>query len=56
MRLRLPSSTVTLCVVKTATVGELIAYIQHQHMQAGEMVELLTGTPPVSIMDKVCST
>lgn len=53
MRLRLPSSTVTLCVVKTATVGELAAYIQHVHIPTNEAVELLAGNPPASIMNKV---
>ena len=54
IRLRLPSSTATICVVKTATVGELVSYIQHvrpelEHCQ----LDLLCGNPPVSIINEV---
>lgn len=54
MRIRLPSSTATLCVVKTATLRELAAYIQQtQPGLEGSEIDILTGNPPVSIMTNV---
>ena len=54
MRVQLPSSTTTLCVVKTATLRELAAYIQHtQSGLEGSEIDILTGNPPVSIMTNV---
>lgn len=54
IRLRLPSATTTICVVKTATVSELVAYIQHTHPELGNgSIDLLCGNPPVSIVGEV---
>ena len=54
MRVRLPTSTVTLCVVKTATIQELATYIQQtQPGLAGCQIDILTGNPPASIMANV---
>lgn len=54
IRLRLPSSTTTICVVKTATVSELVAYIQHLRPALGNgPIDLLCGNPPVSIIGEV---
>ena len=47
-------STTTICVVKTATVSELVAYIQHLQPALGNgPIDLLCGNPPVSIIGEV---
>ena len=38
---------------KTATVEQLAAYVAHTQKLGNKVLELLTGTPPVSLMDKV---
>ena len=52
IRLRLPSSVATICVDKTATIHELVLYIQHNYPELNN-IDLLTGNPPVSILDDV---
>lgn len=52
MRLRLPSGTKTICVDKTATIHELVLYIQHNNPELND-IDLLKGNPPASILDDV---
>lgn len=48
----MPSSVATICVDKTATIHELVLYIQHNYPELNN-IDLLTGNPPVSILDDV---
>ena len=56
MRLRLPSRVLTLCVFKMATMEELANYISQtvEELQ-GKEIDILSGTPPTSLLEKVSS-
>ena len=56
MRLRLPSRVLTLCVFKMATMEELANYISQtvEELQ-GKEIDILSGTPPASLLEKVGS-
>lgn len=54
LRLRLPNRMSTLCVFKLATVEELMNYLSNTNDELkGKRFDLLAGTPPCSLLDKV---
>lgn len=54
LRLRLPNRMSTLCVFKLATVEELMNYLGNTNGELkGKRFDLLAGTPPCSLLDKV---
>ena len=54
LRLRLPNRMSTLCVYKLATVEELMNYLSNTNDELkGKRFDLLAGTPPCSLLDKV---
>lgn len=53
LRLRLPGSQKAICVLKTATVAQLVGYVEHTQKLDNKVLELLAGNPPASLMDKV---
>ena len=54
LRLRLPNRMSTLCVFKLATVEELMNYLGNTNEELkGKRFDLLAGTPPCSLLDKV---
>lgn len=54
LRLRLPNQVLTLCVFKMASMEELVNYLSQTVVELrGKEIDVLSGTPPTSLLDKV---